>query len=85
MGAIWPLEIRGGCGKVLGMDFLENCMSALYTFFVWVLYIASGLGALACLFTVLASIVHFQILGAMGFAILGFGLFVFWGWISTKF
>jgi hypothetical protein len=36
----------------------------------WVWVLAFGLGALASAFTVLACIVHFQILAAVGFAIL---------------
>jgi hypothetical protein len=38
----------------------------------WFWLIASGIGAIASFFSVIASIIHFQILGALGFTLLTF-------------
>jgi hypothetical protein len=41
---------------------------------LWPLLIASGVGSLACVFAVIASILHFQILWALGFTLLYFAI-----------
>lgn len=47
----------------------------------WFWVLAFGLGTLASAFTVLASIIHFQILGAVGFSILTAILYGLTMWI----
>lgn len=55
------LYVAGGAGAIV------LCYLATQSWF-WI--IASGLGAIASVFAALASIVHFQILGALGFVLL---------------
>ncbi|MCK5040834.1 MAG: hypothetical protein KAR62_01005 [Sphingomonadales bacterium] len=51
----------------------------------WFWVLGFGLGTIASFFALIASIIHFQILGAIGFLILTFILYAFTVIVSAKY